>query len=457
MANSIIPGPKTLNPLGAMLDFQRNPVELMMSLHRRYGQIVQFPGPVGMRIVSAASPDSIRDVLVTNAETLIKPPAFKKVFESTFGNGLFFSEGNFWKRQRKLSQPAFHHGRISMHTERMLHHIEHTIEGWQGQESISLNKQMRALTLSIVVDAIFHADISGETGQIFDAMHQLGEAVGKQVSNPLMAALPDSFPLPVLRQKRAASQALDTHIYRFIREHREAAVDRGDLISSLILAEDADTGERMSDQQLHDEVMTLFIAGHETSASVLAAIFVELARNPDAEAALHAEVDAVLGGRLPAFDDLARLPFTKQVVKEGLRMYPAAWILLRQATAPVEIGGYALPTGTHVWVSPYVIQRDPAYYDQPDTFRPERWTAEFEDSLPRYANIPFGAGPRICLGNGFAMLELQLIVAAIASRFCMRLPSGYIPEWSGATTLTLIGDVPVRLEARVNQAALIAD
>lgn len=452
---SAIPGPKMMNPLGIMPAFQRKPLDLMMQAHRQYGAVIQLPGPAGMRIISAASPDAIRDVLVTHADRIIKPPALKKVFESTFGNGLFFSEGDFWKRQRKLSAPTFHHARIQMHSGRMMEHIARTLESWQGQSAISLSRHMRALTLGIVVDAIFHSDVSASTEGIYQAMHAVGEAIGKQATNPLLAALPDAFPLPVLKQKREASRALDAHIYRFIREHREAGVDTGDLISSLILAEDAETGERMSDQQLHDEVMTLFIAGHETSALILQAILIELARNPEAESALHAELDSVLGGRMPSFEDVARLPITKQVVKEGLRLYPAAWILLRQATAPIEVGGYALNKGTHVWVSPYVIQRDPAYYDQPERFRPERWTAAFEDSLPRYANIPFGAGPRICLGNGFAMLEMQLAVAAIASRYRMRLPDGWQPQWHGGPTLTLVNEVPMMIEARVGEQVVV--
>jgi cytochrome P450 len=268
-----IPGPKRNSPMGILPAFQRDPLGLMMGLHRDYGRIVQAPGLFAMRIVSITAPEMVQEVLVNQSDKLVKPAPLKQIFRSSFGNGLFFSEGTFWKRQRKLVQPAFHHGRLGVYSERIVNHTAAMLDTWRGQDVIALRKQMNSLTLKIVMDAIFHADIQAETETIYQAMMSLGEAIGKQSANPLLAMLLDSFPLPVLRRKQQASKRLHTTIDRLIQQRRAAGEESDNLLSSLIFTCDAETGEAMLDQQVRDEVMTLFIAGHETSSAIMTAIF----------------------------------------------------------------------------------------------------------------------------------------------------------------------------------------
>jgi cytochrome P450 len=232
----------------------------------------------------------IHTVLVTRAGEIEKPAPLKRIFRGSFGNGLFFSEGSFWRRQRKLAQPAFHSQRIQPYAEVMVRRAREMIRPWQPGQIVDLRKEMSAATLKVVVDTLFHASVDAETEPIYLALRELADIVTQQTLHPLLALMPDGAPLPLMRRKRRVSAALDAIVYRFIRERRASEADRGDLLSMLMLAED-DDGQRMSDQQLHDEIMTVFIAGHETTALALTWAFVLLARHPEAEARLHAEVD----------------------------------------------------------------------------------------------------------------------------------------------------------------------
>jgi cytochrome P450 len=256
-----------------------------------------------------------------------------------------------------------------------------------------------------------------------------------------------------MRRKRQATAVLDEIVYRMIAERRRSGADAGDLISMFLLAEDEDTGERMSDRQVRDEVATLFIAGHETTALALCWAWVLLAQHPEAEARLHAEVDRVLGERPPSLADLPNLAYTEMIVKEVLRLYPPAWMILRQANDDVELGGYRVQKGEMVMIAPYVVQRDPRYYDEPETFRPERFAPDasgqsLEKQLPRFAYFPFGGGPRICIGNGFALLEATLVLATVAQSFRLTLTPGQPVEPAALLTLTFKRNVPMQIVAR---------
>lgn len=342
------PGPTSWSPLGIAAPFRHDPLTYLTDVVRMYGDLVILPGPLYRPIFLLHDPDLIRQVLVRQADRFIKPPPLNKVLMSTFGNGLLFSEGDFWRRQRRLAQPAFHHQRIGAYAERMVAQTQQMLAAWRDGEQRYIDQEMRALTLNMVVDAVFHADVNAETGRIGQAMADAGLAVAEQTFNPLKAALPDWLPLPFLRRKRRATAVLDEIVYRMIAARRGSGMDNGDLISMFLLAEDEETGERMSDRQVRDEVATLFIAGHETTALTLSWAWVLLAQYPQVEARLHAEVDRVLGQQPPSLADLPHLAYTEMLIKEVMRLYPPVWLLVRQATDVVELGGCRIRPGEMV-------------------------------------------------------------------------------------------------------------
>jgi len=447
------PGPKSLSPLGIAAPFRSDPLAFVTGMAREYGDFVALPGVLYRPIFLLHDPGLIHQVLVRQADRFIKPPMLNRVLMSTFGNGIFFSEGDFWRRQRRLAQPAFQHQRIGAYADRMVTQTQQMLTTWRAGEQRNIDEAMRALTLQIVVDAVSDADVSAETARVRQAMADAGAALAEQTFNPLKAMLPDWLPLPFLRRKRQATAVLDEIVYRMIAERRQSGRDTGDLISMFLLTEDEETGERMSDRQVRDEVATLFIAGHETTALALSWAWVLLARHPEVEARLQAEVDRVLGERSPSLADLPNLAYTEMITKEVLRLYPPAWMIVRQANGDVELGGYRVHKGEMVMIAPYVVQRDPRYYDEPESFRPERFAPDasgqsLEKRLPSFAYFPFGGGPRICIGNGFAMLEATLVLASVAQRFRLKLLPGRPVELAALLTLAFKNSVPMQIVAR---------
>ena len=446
------PGPRIFSPLGIAPRFARDPLGVVAAAFQAYGDCVHLPGPLGQSAYLLNDPDLVRTVLVTHANDIEKPAPLKRIFRSSFGNGLFFSEGSFWRRQRKLAQPAFHSTRIQAYAASIVRQAQHAIGTWRPGQLRDLRREMSAATLKVVVEALFHTSVEGEMEQIYLAMNELASIITMQSMNPLLAIIPDAAPIPLMRRKRRASAVLDSIIYRLIRERRASRTDNGDLLSMLVLAEDED-GQHMSERQLHDEVMTIFIAGHETTALALTWAFVLLARHPSVEAKLHAEVDQALDGRLPTLADLPNLPYAQMVVKETLRLYPPVWLIIRQAVVPFSLGTYPVSKGSQIWVCPFTMHRHPRLYDQPEGFLPERFLPDhtgqaLELRLPRFAYMPFGGGPRICMGNMFALMEAQLFIATIAQRYHLEMdPDSKIQVHAGAT-LGFKDGAPLRVVER---------
>lgn len=435
---SFPPGPSSLSPFGVAPEFRRDPLGLVTRALREYGEINLLPGIPGQRNYLVNEPSMIHAVLVDNAHQIEKPPALKRIFRGSFGNGLFFSEGEFWRQQRKLAQPAFHHERIEAYAEIMVRQTQQMLSDWKDGEVRDLEKDLSAMALKIVVEALFGTILGEDMQAIEDAISELGSIVARQSGTPPLAFIPDWAPLPIMRRKRRASALLDGVIYRIIETRRSERDERGDLLSMLLVAQD-DDGSRMDSRQLHDEVMTIFIAGHETTALALTWALVLLSQHPKAESRLRAEVDQVLEGRWPSFVDLRRLVYTEMVIKETLRLYPPAWLILRQTRAEMELGGYVVPRRSYIWISPYSMHRHPGYYEDPGAFRPERFAPEadgraLDGRLPKGAYVPFGAGPRICIGNAFAIMEARLVLAAIVQRYrLVQSDNGEIRPLAGAT------------------------
>lgn len=441
------PGPKSLWPGGGMLPFRRDPLGFLTRLAREYGDVSQFRiGPIKMFLLN--HPDYVRDVLVVNHEKFMKGRALQRS-KRLLGEGLLTSEGEHHRRQRRLAQPAFHRKRISSYAAVMSDYAARHSSRWRDGETLDVSEEMMRLTLAVVGKTLFDTDVESDADEVGGALTDVMELFGYLMLP--YAELLEKLPLPATRRFRRARARLDAVIYRIIEERRRSGADRGDLLSMLLLAVDEE-GDRtgMTDEQLRDEALTIFLAGHETTANALTWTWYLLAQHPDIEARLHAEVDEVsASGRLPSFDDLPALRYTEMVVAETMRLYPPAWTVGRMALEEHEVGGYIIPSGATALMSPYVLHRDPRFFPDPERFDPERFTPEAKEARPQYAYFPFGGGPRRCIGEGFAWAEAVLIAATIARRWRLRIVPGRRIELKPRITLRPgAGGVPMRVEAR---------
>jgi cytochrome P450 len=420
----------------------------MPTLQRDYGDIVTMRY-YNFRVYFVSHPDFIEQVLVTDNRKFIKGRILRKN-KQLFGNGLLTSEGDFWLRQRRLAQPAFHRGRVAGYADTMVRYASRMASEWSNGDERDIHAEMMRLTLSIVAKTLFDADVDREAkrvGHALEAIMQLNSDFRKLILTPTW--------LPTPRKIRAtiATSKLNRIVYRFIEERRASGVDNGDLLSMLLAARD-DDGSRMTDRQLRDESITIFLAGHETTANALAWTWMLLAQNPHVESKLHEELDRVLGGRPPTLDDLPNLRYTSLVITESLRLYPPAWGMARVAIEDTEIAGYPIPKGCGVSLAQWVVHRDPRWFEAPLEFRPERWEGDLAKRLPRFAYFPFGGGPRQCIGNNFAVMEASLLLATLAQQFRISLLPG--KEIIPAASITLRPKTGIwgKIEKRSSAAAV---
>jgi cytochrome P450 len=411
------PGPKGNLILGVMPEFNRDSLAYIEQA-REYGDVVRMRF-FYLTVHFLYNPDHIEYVLSTNAKNFIKSRSLRTpFFRRLVGNGLLTSEGEEWKRQRRLAQPAFHRQRISGYGDVMVEYADRMISGWNLDEVRDIHRDMMKLTLEIVVKTLFNADISGDADKVGRVLSKMVKPFASQAT--LKWILDNRLPTPTNRRFNADAREIDDIVYRLIAERRSSGADQGDLLSMLLAAQDED-GSQMTDRQLRDEVMTLFLAGHETTALTLSWAWYLLAQNPEVERNFHAELDEVLDGRLPTVADLPRLKYTEKIAKESMRLYPPAYGVGREAIRECELGGYRIPAKAQLFMFQWVTQRDPRFFPEPNRFSPERWTDEFTNSLPKYAYFPFGGGPRACIGNYFAMMEVVLLLAAIGRKFRLKL------------------------------------
>src|SRR5213082_928938 len=408
------PGPYTGLKGWSFRALDQSPLEMFTEL-ARYGDIVGIR-VVNFRNIFVNHPDLIEEVLVGHPRRYYKGRVLQ-ANRHVFGEGLLTSEGDFWLRQRRLVQPAFHRARINAYAETMVQYTQRMLEGWRDGEERDVHQEMIRLTLQIVAKTLFDADVAGDARDVGKSLELLLE-LGADFRRTLF--VPHWVPTPTnLRIKREIT-FIENILYRIINERRASGRDTGDLLSMLLHVQDED-GSRMTDKQLRDETITLFLAGHETTASSLSWAWWLLAQNPAAEAKLHGELDEVLCGRAPSIDDFPRLRYTANVITESMRLYPPAWGLARVAIEDHELGGYPVKKGMGVAMAQWVIHRDPRWYDAPEEFRPERWEGDFIKKIPRFAYFPFGGGPRLCIGNNFALMEATLILATVAQKYRLRL------------------------------------
>jgi cytochrome P450 len=431
------PGPRGLPLLGIAPEAWRDPLAFFLRGWRQYGDVLKAKaGPYDYFAIVDA--DAVHHVLVENAKNYVKSPSYRGL-RAVLGNGLVTSEGDFWRRQRKLAQPAFHRDRLAGFATTMVSDTRAMLDRWATGDParpLDVHHEMSRLTFRIVGHTLFSIDLDSDS-----------EALGPVVAEALRGANDEAstlLPLPMwvptprhLRLQRVVRQ-LDQLVYKIVGERRAAAgsaSSHDDLLAMLMSARDEETREQMTDRQLRDEVLTLVLAGHETTANALTWTFYLLSRHPDVARRLATEVRGVLGGRAPGLQDLPTLPYTKAVIEESMRLYPPVWAVERRALGDDVVAGYHVPAGSIVGICSYALHRHPLHWQNPEGFDPERFLPGRTESRHRYAYIPFGGGPRACIGNGMAMMEAQLVLAMIAQEVRLELVAGQSVEAEATVTL----------------------
>ena len=432
-----------------------NPIRTFLDAADRYGDLVHLKaGPYHGFLL--CEPAAIRHVLQDNARNYHKSPLYDRLRDS-LGNGLLTSEDSFWLRQRRLAQPAFHRPRLIAMAEAMVGCTEQMLDRWDRiasrGETIDVVSEMMALTQAIIVKTMFSTDL----GEATAIVNRTWPVINRRIGETFWATkLETSLPLPANRRFWRALGELDTVVYRIIADRRQAGRDEPDLLSMFLSARDDESGAGMTDRQLRDEVLTMLLAGHETTSLALSWTYYLLSRHPDVERRIADEVDRVIGDERPSFAHLERLTCTRRTIEESLRLYPPAWGFSRQAVADDEIGGYHIPKGSLAFVIPFVVHRRPKLWPEPERFDPDRFTPEQEAARPRFAYIPFGGGPRGCIGNHFAMMEAQLIVASIARRYRIELVPDQTIRPEPLITLRPAPGIRATLQKRAPREALTA-
>ncbi|MFB5650192.1 cytochrome P450 [Leptospira wolffii] len=393
----------------------KNPIEFFRLMNRKFGKTVRF----GIRRIPfhlITQPEDIRRVLQENSQNYHKG-VFYKELGRILGQGLLNSEGEFWKKQRKLIQPSFHRQRISEFVEIMGDETEKMLSRWKSSSPVSLDisKEMMRLTFAIVGRTLFRTEVESYASRIEAALKVALELTTRRITR--LFPLPFHWPTPENRRLKKALLEMHSVVEELIEQRKKNPSN--DLISMLLEVRDEETGERMSESQVRDEAITILLAGHETTANALSWAFYLLTQNPDVYAKIKAEAEEVLGNKAPGLEDIQKLSYTRKVVDETLRMYPPAWVIERTAMGPDQVGGYDVPAGTNISICIFNVHRDPDFWENPDRFDPDRFDEERSANRPKYAYLPFGGGPRICIGNIFALTEAALVLAMVVknSRF----------------------------------------
>jgi cytochrome P450 len=412
---------------------------------RDYGDVVQL-SMAGWKSYLVSHPDEIEKVLVTQNRKFIKHRFFWRHLAALFGTGLLTSDGPHWVQQRKLMQPAFHHDRINAYAAVMVESAGKMLAGWRDGETRDMSSEMMQVTMEIVVRTLFGSNVlPADALAVGKAFETVVELIAARFKRPVK--IPDWVPIPSNVRFNRAVRELDRLVLGFVAQRRATAERPDDLLSMLVDARD-EQGQPMSDRQVRDESVTLFLAGHQTTALALCWTMYLVAQNPEVEVRLQEELDRVLQGQPPAPGDVRRLEYTERVVLESMRLYPPAYGFGREAVEDCEIGGYRIPAGSTIQMFSWVVHRDPRWYTDPDRFDPDRWKDDFAKKIPPFAYIPFGGGPRRCIGNSFAMMEALLLTAAIYQRFSLRLVPGHVVEPFPSITLRPKHGVKMTLHER---------
>lgn len=441
-----VPGPRGRFLVGSLPDMRDDPLGLFAAAIREHGDIVRFDLVERMLLVN--HPDHVKHVLQDRHADYGKGFFYRRL-KLLAGEGLVTSDGQHWLRQRRLAAPAFHRERIAALEATMVRRTAEMLDRWAtfpAGRPFDLAAETTRLTLGIAGDALFSMDLVGAADEVGRAAADALEITNDR-GNQLFL-IPQAIPTSQNRRFQAALEVLDGVVYDVIERRRSSAERKDDLLQMFLDAVDQDTGERMDDRQLRDEVLTMLLAGHDTTANALAWTFTLLSRHPDVERRLAAEVEEVLGHREPTTADLQRLPYLAMVAKEAMRLYPPAWVISRVARVDDVIGDVQVPAGTTVMISPWAVHRHPAFWDNPEGFDPERFAPEAEARRHKLAYLPFAAGPRMCIGSAFATMELHTAIAMVVRRARLHLVPGAVVEPEPTITLRPKGGVPTTVVFR---------
>jgi cytochrome P450 len=417
-----VPGPRAGLPvIGQTLVFQKQPLEFCLKNKAEYGDLVKFRvGIDDWHLLS--DPKHVHRVLVTEAAKFEKPALAKRLWRPFLGNGLVSSDGEFWKRQHKLILPGFHKKRVDSYGEVMVAQTEQMIRGFSPGERRDVCNDFTDLTLAIVAKTLFDADVGGRARHVGRVMDVINHVLVDHINMPI--DLPRWWPSESNRRKVAALDEFRSIVAEIIEQRRASGEDRGDLLSTLVFARD-EAGKRMTDSEIHDEAVTLFFAGHETTSIALTYMWYLMATHPDVQDRLRAEIRTQVGDRALTVADLPKLGYLDMVVKESLRILPPVWSYMRAPTVDFPIGDYTVPKNDIIFICPFILQRDPRNFPDPEVFRPERFAPGEDAKIPQGAYVPFAAGPRVCLGKSFALMEARLILGTLVQHCRLSVPKDY--------------------------------
>lgn len=438
------PGPRGDTVLGSMLDFKDNPLEFARYMAAAFGDVSRVRmGPTHWYLV--AHPDHIWDIMTTRSDVFLKPALARRLWKPFLGDGILTSEGATWRRQTTMMKPAMHGGNLARYGDVMVSETAALLDGWTLGERRDVHRDFTSLTLAVVARCLFDADVRGDTAAVFEAMGELQEVMVEHIHLPL--PLPEWWPSERNQRKITALRTIREVVGRLIRERRAEGTDHGDLLSMLLFSRDED-GEGMDDQEVFDQSMTLFFAGHETTANGLTWAWYALARHPHVVARMREEIDAVVGDRPLTMADLRRLPYLDNVIRECLRYLPPVWVFMKEPIRDTEIGGFRVPKGSPVIISPYVTQHDPRWWPSPESFDPDRFEKSRRGDIKRGAWIPFSGGARVCFGKAFALAELRLILGTMVRRFDPSVPADHVPRKISELSMHPAGGMPIDVVAR---------
>ena len=441
------PAPKGHWFWGSGVYLMRNPLVFLEKNIQEYGGIFRITSRL-VKLMVVNDPELVRYVLQDNNKNYTKSFGYE-IVKLLLGNGLLTSEGDFWRKQRRLSQPAFHRERLALLVKTMVDCTTESIERIQqlpDKNNVDISKQMMSVTLDIVARSMFSSDVKEAIEVVAEEIERSNEYAIARIENPLLP--PHWVPTPQNLKERKSIAKLNKVLNDIIEHRRKGNQQYDDLLAMLIEAKDEETGEQMSNLQLRDETMTIFLAGHETTALALAWLWYLLDKNPAQAQKLYDEVDTVLQGRTPTLEDLQKLTYTRMAIDEVLRLYPPGWSIGRRNIEEDVIGGFRVPKRTNILIPIYAIHRDPRIWDEPNEFRPERFMKENMKDKHRFAYFPFGGGPRLCIGNNFALMEMQIVIAMMAQKFRFKMPEGYEPQKAPLITLRIKGNMHGKVEER---------
>lgn len=446
-AKSLPPTPKEHWLFGSAFYFVKDSIGFLMENCPKYNGIFRVTSRF-KKVIIVYEPEHIKHILQDNNRNYVKSFGYE-VLKILLGNGLLTSEGDFWMKQRRLIQPAFSREKLMSLAKTMTDCVEELIAELEKKSSrgpLNLQKEMMGLALNIVARSLFSSDVKSLIEQVGENMDIANESAIERIRDPFR--LPQWVPLPYNIREKRAIKTLDEIILRIISQRRLSAEEHADLLGMMMAAKDEETGIGMSDKQLRDEAMTLFLAGHETTALALTWLFYCLHHNPEAEEQVLREAKEILNGRTPEFSDLPKLDYTRQVIEETLRLYPPAWMVGRKALDDDEIGGFLVPEGYSVLMPTFFVHRNPKLWNAPERFDPSRFDKEKMKERHRFAYFPFGGGQRLCVGNNFALMEMQLAVAMLVQKFRFRLADGFIPGLEPLITLRPKGGMMMEIKKR---------